>query len=65
MTDVEMADANATANNAEDKGKAVAKAPKPTGGEGAVDSKKKFEVKKVCCHSRNEMQKIDQISGML
>lgn len=44
MADVEMADATPAG---EEKGKAVAKAPKSGGADGAVDNKKKFEVKKV------------------
>jgi hypothetical protein len=65
MADVEMADANAAGNNTDDKGKAAAKAPKPSGGESAVDSKKKFEVKKVRDLNPNQMQIVDQVSGTL
>jgi hypothetical protein len=43
MADVDMTDAAP----AEDKGKAVTKTAKSAGAEGAVDNKKKFEVKKV------------------
>lgn len=43
MADVDMTDANPS----EDKGKSVTKTAKPSGADGAVDNKKKFEVKKV------------------
>lgn len=42
------------ADAGDDKKKTLSKPTKPVGGDGAVDNKKKFEVKKVCiftlCH---------------
>lgn len=50
MADVDMTDAA----TGEDKGKTVTKTAKSSGVDGAVDNKKKFEVKKVSKHRLDE-----------